>query len=66
MREYYLIPVFRGPVLVSLGKQEPLSFHLDTVKRLLGFDMGRHLQVFLEGPTDSHLGNGTKFRHTVL
>jgi hypothetical protein len=53
-------------VLVSLSKLEPLSFHLDGEKRLLGSNTGRHLQVFQDGPLDDLLGNRTKLRHTVL
>jgi hypothetical protein len=34
-------------VPVSLGKLEPLGFHLDAEKRLLGSNVGQHLQVFM-------------------
>ncbi len=50
---------------VSLGKLEPLSFHLDIEKRLLGSSIGRHLQAFLEGSLDGLLGTDTKFGHKV-
>jgi hypothetical protein len=66
IRVHYLGPVPRSPVPVSLGKFELLGFHLHGEKRLLGSNAEWLLQVFLEGPLEGPLGNGTKFRHTVL